>query len=182
MPNIIRGPAVLRTERLILRRPRASDATSMFERYASDLEVTRLVGWPRHTSISDTEAFLAFTESEWHERPAGAYLIECRTTGALLGSTGFGFESAQRAATGYVLARDSWGRGYATEALRAIAQLAPQIGVRRLYALCHAEHRASAHVLEKCGFVLEGVLRNYTEFPNLTPGEPCDVQCWASVF
>jgi len=47
------------------------------------------------------------------------------------------------------------------------------------FALCHREHRASARVLEKCGFALEGQLRAYAEFPNHKPGEPQDVPCYA---
>ena len=86
------------------------------------------------------------------------------------------FETPYRAATGYVLAKDAWGQGYATEALERDGRRWPGTrGVRRLYAMCHHAHRASAHVLEKCGFTLEGVLRRYAEFPNLDPVEPHDV-------
>jgi RimJ/RimL family protein N-acetyltransferase len=63
-----------------------------------------------------------------------------------------------------------------------VAERAGELGVRRLYALCHTEHRASRHVLEKCGFQREGVLRRYAEFPNLDPGVPLDVFCYARLF
>jgi RimJ/RimL family protein N-acetyltransferase len=53
------------------------------------------------------------------------------------------------------------------------------VGVRRLYANCHTEHRASWRVLEKCGFLREGVLQKYTEFPNLRSGELANVFCYA---
>ena len=72
--------------------------------------------------------------------------------------------------TGYVLARDAWGLGYATEALAAMVAVARQCGVRHLYALCHPDHRASWHVLEKCGFVRVGDGSDRVEFPNLEPG------------
>ena len=107
------------TQRLLLRRPRAQDAENIFRRYASDREVTRYLGWPRHDDVSRTIAFIAFSDSEWERWPAGPYLIECRETGALLGGTGLAFDTAGRAATGYVLASDAWGKGYATEALSA---------------------------------------------------------------
>ena len=92
------------------------------------------------------------------------------------------FETPERAATGYVFARDAWGRGYATEALRAMVVLAPSVGLRRLHAMCHPLHHASIRVLEKCGFEREGVLRRYAEFPNLAAGEPADVVCFSNVF
>jgi ribosomal-protein-alanine N-acetyltransferase len=161
---------LLETERLTLRPPRAEDAPHIFERYAADPRVTRYLAWPTHTTIDDTRNFLAFCAAEWHRWPAGPYLIESRADGALLGSTGLSFDNPQEAATGYVLAHDSWGAGYATEALSAMRDLASRLGVTRLYALCHPDHRASAHVLEKCGFSLEATLEDHSEFPNLEPG------------
>jgi RimJ/RimL family protein N-acetyltransferase len=59
--------------------------------------------------------------------------------------------------------------------------VAGEVGVRRLYALCHPEHPASRRVLEKCGFALESVLRRHSEFPNLRPGEPADTLCYARI-
>ena len=178
----MRAPERLETARLVLRRPQASDAPAIFARCASDADVTRWVGWPRHTAIADTEGFLGFGESEWSRWPAGPYLIESREAGQLLGGTGLGFETPFRASTGYVLARDAWGRGYATEALRAMVEVAGRLGVRRLYALCHPDHPASQHVLEKCGFAREALLRRHSEFPNLRAGEPADTLIYARVF
>lgn len=153
-----------------MRPPRAEDARQVFERYAADPRVTRYLGWPTHQTIDDTKNFLGFCDSEWRRWPAGPFLIESRANGELLGSTGLSFETAQQAATGYLLARDRWGAGYATEALAAMRDLASRLGVTRLYALCHPDHRASAHVLEKCGFALEATLEEHAEFPNLAPG------------
>ena len=158
----------IETERLVLRKPTLDDAEVVFARYASDWGVTKFSGWPRHGSVADTRAFLEFSESEWQRWLAGPYLIESRA-GLLLGSTGLAFETPEAASTGYVLARDAWGFGYATEALRAMVELAHELGVKRLYALCHREHRASARVLEKCGFRNEG--EREVVFPNLGGSE-----------
>jgi len=174
-----RAPETIEAGRIRLRRPTAADAAAIFARYTSDPTVTRLVGWPRHTSVDEARGFVAFSDGEWSRSPSGPLLIESRESGALLGSTGLVFETSFRAQTGYVLATDAWGRGYATEALGVIVDLARTLTVRRLYALCHHTHRASARVLEKCGFSLEGTLRGYAEFPNLAPGEPQDVLCYA---
>jgi len=117
--------------------------------------------------------------TEWDRWPAGPYLAWSRANGMLLGSTGLAFETPYRASTGYVLAKDAWGKGYATELLKAMVEVARMADIRRLYAICHTEHRASWRVLEKCGFVREGVLHRYTELPNLRPGDLCDVFCYA---
>jgi [ribosomal protein S5]-alanine N-acetyltransferase len=178
---LTRPPVVVETPRLVLRPPTAADADLIFTRYASDPDVTRYVGWPRHRSVDDTLAFVELSRLEWQRWPAGPYLAWSRD-GRLLGSTGLAFETPMRAATGYVFAVDAWRQGYATEALSAMTALAERLGVRRLYALCHAAHRASWRVLEKGGFLREGVLRRYAEFPNLSPDEPADVYCYSRIF
>jgi ribosomal-protein-alanine N-acetyltransferase len=171
--NSTKAPERLETDRLVLRRPAASDAGAIFARYAADRDVVRFVGWPAHRSLADTCSFLDWCDSQWDRWPAGPYLVHSRGDDTLLGSTGLAFETSYRAATGYVFAKDVWGQGYATEARRAMVDVARGVGVRRLYALCHINHRASWRVLEKCGFDREGILRRYSEFPNLAPVEPC---------
>jgi len=178
----MKAPTQLKTMRLILRQPLMSDAVKIFERYASNAEVTRFLGWPRHRSLHDTEAFLRFSAQEWEQWPAGPYLIVSRNDGQLLGSTGFGFQTPHEAMTGYVLARDVWGKGFATEALTAIVDVVAQIGVARLFALCHPGHRPSRRVLEKCGFVRDDVSKPTVEFPNLSPGVRQEALCYALVF
>jgi RimJ/RimL family protein N-acetyltransferase len=166
------------TSRLRFRPPAPEDADAIFERYASDPEVTRYLGWPRHKTVDDTRGFVAFSQSEWARWPAGPLLIFSRQTGQLVGSSGLLLESHEAAQTGYVFARDAWGHGYATETLRAMVGLAAQLKISRLYALCHTAHQASCRVLEKCGFEREGVLERHSVFPNLSP-EPHDVFSYA---
>ena len=78
----------------------------------------------------------------------------------------------------YALAKDAWGKGFATEALAAVIDVAGRIGVTRLLALCHPEHRPSRRVLEKCGFVREGAWTRQVEFPNLLPGVQQEAVCY----
>jgi RimJ/RimL family protein N-acetyltransferase len=150
----------------------------MFERYASDSDVTRYLGWPRHTSVGDTKAFVDFSQAEWARSSAGPLLVFARDSGTLLGSSGLLLETPYRAQTGYVFARDAWGHGYATEALGAMVAMAAELKIMRLYALCHTEHQASWHVLEKCRFTREGVLHSHSVFPNLS-ATPLDVFSYA---
>lgn len=173
------APERFETTRLVLRRPRPGDAPAIFARYASVPEVTHYMSFARHVTIAQTRAFLDFCDDEWRRWPVGPYLIEHRADGRLLGGTGLGFESPWCASTGYLLARDAWGHGYASEALAAMVGLARRLAVVRLYALCHVEHAASRRVLEKGGFVHEGVVPEATTFPNLgTPGKQA-AHCYA---
>jgi [ribosomal protein S5]-alanine N-acetyltransferase len=164
-----RAPQRVETARLVLTVPSAGDTESIFERYSSDADVTRYLGWPQHRSLSETEAFLDFSAREWKRAPAGPYLIRSREDGSLLGATGLAVQDSREAVTGYVLAKDAWGKGYATEALQAMVDVARSIGLRRLTACCHTEHRASQRVLEKCGFARDSTSCK-TTFPNLDPG------------
>jgi ribosomal-protein-alanine N-acetyltransferase len=159
----------IETPRLCLRKPNRSDAAEILARYSGDPEVTKFLGWPRHRSLEDTIAFLSFSDDEWARWPAGPYLIESKNEARLLGSTGLSFETRKMAATGYVLAKDAWGRGYATEALGAMVDLAPKLGLEQIYAFCHQNHSGSARVLEKCGFRRDSAQGRPVQFPNLEP-------------
>lgn len=149
-----RAPERWRSKRLVFRRPEIDDAESIFFRYASDPEVTRFLGWPQHRTVDDSRRFIEFSICEWQRAPAGPYLIHLRDNGQLIGSTGFTFTSHSKrtALTGYVLARDAWGHGYATEALEAMLAVATELGLESLTAICHPDHARSIRVLEKCRF------------------------------
>ncbi len=172
------APPLVETPRLVLSAPVAADADVVFQRYASDAAVTRYLGWPRHRTVGDTQDFLAFSAVQWEREGAGPYLMWARTDGQLLGSTGLGLEPGGQAITGYVLATDAWGKGYATEALTAMVRVATDIGIGRLYALCHPQHRASWRVLEKCSFERDRTWNRPVTFPNLEAGIAQDVRCY----
>ena len=176
----MKAPRQFESARLLFTAPEATDAEAMYDGYAGDRDVTRFLSWPRHKSVEDTLAFIAFSDSEWEHWPAGPYLIRSREDGRLLGSTGLGFDGPREAPleaamTGYVLARDAWGQGYATEALHAMVELASTLSIAHLYAMCHPDHRASIHVLEKCQFSRDDGWFGQAMFPNLGTEKPQDV-------
>ncbi len=173
-----KAPERLETLRLLFQRPHADDVPAIFRRYAADPDVTRYLSWHAHESEEQTRAFIRFSDNEWRRWPAGPYLVFSRG-GHLIGGTGLGFESPDRAATGYVFAKDAWGHGYASETLQAMVDLARDVGVHELHAICHVDHQTSARVLEKCGFVLDVLLRDAVAFPNLDPARRFDVLRYA---
>lgn len=60
----------------------------------------------------------------------------------------------------YWLGEPFWGRGIATAAIRELSRWAmPSLGLSRLYALPFAQNAASCRVLEKAGYVQEGILK-----------------------
>ncbi|PIW61202.1 GNAT family N-acetyltransferase [Shewanella sp. CG12_big_fil_rev_8_21_14_0_65_47_15] len=88
--------------------------------------------------------------------------IETLDTGMFVGLTGLYCQSMedQRAEVGYLLAKEAHGKGYATESLQAVIDWAClSFDVHKFVAHCAQDNHASARVLEKCGFKLEGILR-----------------------
>ncbi len=62
----------------------------------------------------------------------------------------------------YLVRRDRWGRGYATEALGAILGMGrEQLGHERIVALAYPDNRASRRVMEKAGMRADGVMAAY---------------------
>ena len=80
--------------------------------------------------------------------------------------------------TGYILGKPYWGHGYATEACRAMVELARARGDRRIASYCHADHAPSAHVLEKAGLIRSVTKRETRQqrLPRARPRAPG----WAS--
>jgi [ribosomal protein S5]-alanine N-acetyltransferase len=171
-PPAMSAPRKLATDRVILQAPQMGDVEAIYERYASDPEVTRYLGWPRHESTADTTRFVEFALQSWDRDGFGPYLIFTEEGGTLLGSTGLTPESPEAVLVGYVLAHDAWGLGYATDALEAMVDLAQLLGqARAICAECHLDHEASARVLLKAGFTPDPISNRQTRFPNL-PGAP----------
>ena len=69
----------------------------------------------------------------------------------LIGCAGLGRDGGE-VELGYWIARDHWGRGYATEAVRAVLSVARALGHRRIVASHFLDNPASGRVLEKAGF------------------------------
>jgi [ribosomal protein S5]-alanine N-acetyltransferase len=170
----------LHTERLRLRPPTETDAEAIFTRYTRDPEVCRYVSWTPHRSIEDTLEYLHRIVPDNTEGRSMGFLIFSRETGQLLGSVGGAIEK-HRMTFGYVLARDAWGKGIATEAARAFVDFAWQkLALWRIQSFCDVDNKASARVLAKAGLTLEGTLRRYMVMPNLGDA-PRDVFCFAKV-
>jgi RimJ/RimL family protein N-acetyltransferase len=65
---------------------------------------------------------------------------------------------------GYVLSRESWGHGYATEVARRLINFGfDDLGLRRITATCHPDNLASARVLEKSGMHPDGIIRDHRQ-------------------
>ena len=173
-------PENIQTECLILRKPRMEDAPAIFDGYAQDLEVIRYLTWKPHQSIRETEQFLLACEQLWRTRKDFAYAITFKGVDKLIGM--FGLHPMNlKVEVGYALAHPYWGKGYMTEALRAVIDWAlVQPDIFRVQAFCDVGNLGSARVMEKAGMQREGLLRRYVLHPNISD-EPRDVYLYAVV-
>jgi RimJ/RimL family protein N-acetyltransferase len=73
----------------------------------------------------------------------------------------------QRASIGYFIDNQYWGRGYATEAAKALLKYGFEtLKLHRIEATCDADHQATRRVLEKAGLKREARMRQYRQRQN----------------
>lgn len=147
----------IRTDRLFLRPAWSEDATDLARAIGQE-QVARMlasVPWPYEEQHA----------RDWIDQPQNARLPSLLVTlpddgGRIIGGCGLHDEGGQ-VHVGYWIAPDQWGRGYATESLRALVTLARAAGHRRLAARRAHDNPASGRVLRKVGFVPTGEHRPF---------------------
>lgn len=172
------GPVpLLRTERLTLRWPRLADAPHVFDAWATDPEVTRFLTWTPHESVDTVVS--EFLRPAIHRLGRGSeitWMVEHPDDG-LIGSIGGRPHPDHGVEIGYAFARSHWGRGYASEAARAVADaFLGRDGVVRVWAYTHVDNVASGRVLENAGMTHEGTLKRWGR---CGAGEPVDCHVYA---
>ncbi len=152
---------LIESNRLLLRQLMPEDAPDFFA-CQSDPEVFRYSRRSEETSLESAMHTLNILFQRHQERTMLSWAIVLKENQRFIGR--FQLEEwsdeDHRAAVGYLLGRQYWGKGYATEALRAvIAYLFEQTTVNRIDAVTWRENNASARVMEKAGMRFEGLAR-----------------------
>ena len=152
--QLTRRPS-LRTARLDLRAPAMADAPRLAA-LANDFDVTRMTGsMPFPYTLDDAEAFVRHAEAADPDEEA-LFVIELPGEGPI-GVIGLDPDGVLSVEVGYWLGRPYWGRGYATEALKAVLAWAHGDWGRRCVTARHfADNPASGAVLIKAGFLYTG--------------------------
>ena len=150
------------TGRLVLREFVLHDWPAL-HLYGSDPEVMGGLLLPPN-SAEDSRDVVQRCMAYQDEEPRTRYelAITLATTGELVGGSGVRITSARNreASMGYVLRRDSWGKGYATEAARAMLRVGFEVlGAHRVIGDVDAANNGSIRVLEKLGMTKEGLFR-----------------------
>ncbi|MGI4760135.1 MAG: GNAT family N-acetyltransferase [Janthinobacterium lividum] len=142
-------------------RPWQPTDAQVLARHANDADVARYLRdvFPHPYSLADAHYYLNLVTD-----PASTELtVAIEVDGEAAGSISLLFQpdiSRRSAEIGYWLGRQCWGQGIATAAVRALSTYGlAQFDLVRLYATVYAPNLASARVLEKAGYTLEGRLR-----------------------
>lgn len=160
----------LETERLVLR-PLAMDDLDALAAFYADPEVMRYIGKGGGVDRERTRQSLERTIGAYEADGFGQLGVERKEDGALMGRCGLlvwdtadwsitrvlDAKGTREIEVGYLLGREYWGHGYATEAATAVRDWAlTSIGIERLIALIYPENEQSISVALKLGMEPDG--------------------------
>ena len=115
-----------------------------------------------------THYLVEWCQKHWDNKEGFAYIIIDKETDGLIGCVDiFNISEKNKSAEiGYWLAQSATGKGYMKEAVLALEKEAFQQDINRIVIRNDTRNLPSAHVAKRCGYVLEGVMRQnrWSEF------------------
>lgn len=149
---------ILETPRLLFRRLVMDDLNDLFALY-SDVEARKY--FPEGTlTLEETREELEWFLNGHPQHPElGLWATIHKETGRFIGRCGllpWTIDGQHEVEVAYMIARDFWGQGLATEAAHAIARYAfENLKLSRLICLIDRDNRASINVATKIGMLFE---------------------------
>lgn len=158
------GTHELETDRLILRKFKLSDATAMYNNWASDDEVTKYLTWPTHENLEVSKSVL----KEWVDSYAKDNYYQWAIVLNENGNEPIGSisvvhmnEEIDMVHIGYCIGKKWWHRGITSEALKAVMDfLFDVVNCNRIELRYDPRNVNSGKVMKKCGLKYEGTLRS----------------------
>ncbi len=148
---------------IILREKQESDIPDFF-RYYSDPEVSKFILCDIPQTIEDATRELRYWRGVFYQNDGIYFAIADKKTNQMIGSIGLTSHNnyQSRIEISYDLAKEYWRRGITTRALWEVVRYAFEVlRVNRIEASVSCENIPSKNLLLKCGFVLEGILRQH---------------------
>ncbi len=161
-------PESLSSTRLILRILADHDKEKLFEMYSNE-ESARYDDWIPFKKIEEAEDMIANSKKSFDNKEEVRYGIEVKENSRLVGSCGiFGFDEwNKKCMVFYQIHHNERNNGYATEAVKLLTTFAFEIlNANRIEAYVTPGNDASLKVLEKNGFLKEGLLREMEFYKN----------------
>lgn len=154
----------IRTARLLLNQLSKSDRDAVFSIF-SDPDVIEHYDVERFKAVEEADRLVEYFDARFESDTGIRWAIRHPQTGKLLGTCGYTNWNKydHSAVIGYELAKESWGEGYAYEAVKAIIGFifddSFHFYVNRVEALILPSNVPSAKLIERIGFSFEGTLR-----------------------
>ena len=160
----------IETERLILRSWKPEDLL-LFIAMNKDERVMRY--FPAILSDDETITFYKRIQDEFNKKSWGLYAVEIKSTGEFIGYVGLheiGFDAdfTPGVEIGWRLAAEYHNQGYATEAAKAVLNLAKDAGIERLFSFTAKINAPSERVMQKIGMEKTGEF-NHPKLSNDSP-------------
>ena len=170
---------VLETDRLVLRQPALADVKAIAHVVGDKRVAINLRRVPHPYTLDDAVSFVTTIAATIDT----VFLVERERTA--IGLVGVSWENENAPELGYCFGVDHWGKGYATEAARAVIDYAfEEFAIDELLSGARVLNPASRHVLEKCGFQWTGVeLHRFLALGSSTPVDRFKLErgVWASL-
>ena len=157
------GTKRLETERLILRRFNENDYHDMYKNWASEKLVARFMPWHHHENEEVTKNIVNMWINEYQNDTCYNWVIELKKTNEIIGTITVVNEWNENdcCEIGYAIGTKYWGNEYVKEALlKVIDFLFNEVGYHRIEAKHAINNPNSGRVMEKCGMVYEGTLKD----------------------
>ena len=157
MKKLSEQSIVLKSERLILRKITPDDFDDLAV-MLRDSDV--MTAWEHTFSDEQIRQWIDNQTARYQKEIVGYFAAIRKDTGEFTGQMGLlwnDFGELRVMEIGYMLKRQYWGMGYATEGAAALAQYAfTEIGLNKIYASIRPENQSSIRVAERIGMNVEG--------------------------
>lgn len=155
-----KGTQTLRTERLLLRPFRSTDAADIY-RFSGNPKVTRYLSYQTHRSLKESQQIADLWAQESKEKDKYNWAIEL--DGTAIGSINVvQSDGLWDAGLGWQIDFPYWNQGMMTEAARAVvAFLFNEVKFHRIYTAHDTRNPASGRVMEKLGMRKEGIFKQH---------------------
>lgn len=166
-----KGSVDIKTDRLLLRKFKTSDAEEIFATWTSDERVAKYTSWYAHETSEDTKAYVGYMVSK---NALSDYNWVIEFGHKIIGSISvcYSDDYLEIAGIAYVLGYTYWGKGYITEAANAVIRfLFHDVHYRKVIAGCDSENIGSSKVMEKVGMKREAILREQIKRKDGTWGD-----------
>ena len=173
-PNQIVIPLSLETPRLILRSFSLEHATELHEAMAESIIDLRRYLWflpwlAEKQTLQSAQTRCRQAQARFLLREDMPYLVFEKTTGQLVAQVGLHRTdwAIPKTEVGYWVRSSATGNGYASEMVNEITMYALDVlAVKRIELITDEQNKGSRVVAERCGFHLEGIMRNFEQSPD----------------